>query len=83
LVRESKRMCFKPNRELEFAMNDKAYKRYVEKGPDALTLDDTKAALAFRDKHPQEARAIGRPEIKQARIDFAERLLPGTSVHRR
>lgn len=39
-------------------MGEKAYKRYVERGPDALPLEETKAALEFRDTHPVAAGRI-------------------------
>lgn len=39
-------------------MGEKAYKRYAERGPDALTLEETKAALEFRDTHPVAAGRI-------------------------
>ena len=39
-------------------MGEKAYKRYAERGPDALPLEETKAALEFRDTHPVAAGRI-------------------------
>ncbi len=36
-------------------MTGKAYRRWVEQGPDRLTEEETKAALGFRDHHPAEA----------------------------
>ena len=39
-------------------MSEATYKRYIEKGPDALPMAETMAALEFRDTHPAEAHRV-------------------------
>jgi coproporphyrinogen III oxidase-like Fe-S oxidoreductase len=39
-------------------MSEKAYRKYVESGPDALGGEELREALSFRDVHPTEAFAI-------------------------
>jgi hypothetical protein len=46
---------------------EKIFKRYVEQGPDALTLDETKQALDFQDKSPADALRISRQHEARAR----------------
>jgi len=45
---------------------ERAYRKHVEEGPDSLSLEDTLAALEWRDSHPAEALRIrSRHEAEQ------------------
>jgi hypothetical protein len=48
-------------------MSEKVFKLYVERGPDAMSLDETKQALAWKDANPADALAISRQHEARAR----------------
>jgi hypothetical protein len=48
-------------------MSEQVFEKYVEQGPDALTLDETKMALAWKDANPADALRITRQHEAQAR----------------
>ncbi len=39
-------------------MTEETYRKYIERGPDALPMAETLAALEFRDTHPAEAHRV-------------------------
>ncbi len=53
-------------------MSEQAYRRYIEKGPDACQLSESLAALEFRDEHPAEAHRV-EARVERERRDAADK----------
>jgi hypothetical protein len=53
-------------------MSEKAFRRHLEQGPDALTMDETKAALEWRDANPAGAHRV-RERLNTERLEAAQR----------
>jgi len=53
-------------------LSEQAYRKYIEKGPDACQLSESLAALEFRDEHPAEAGRID-ARYERERRDAADK----------
>ena len=53
-------------------MNEKVYREYLEKGPDALKLSETAAVLEWRDQNPGEAHRVSE-RLNTERLEAAQR----------
>ena len=52
--------------------SEETYRRYITEGPDALPMEETLAALEFRDSDPAAARRV-EARIERSRREAAER----------